>query len=177
LDDWNWVMAVNFYGVLYGVRVFIPRMMKQEGPSQVVNVSSISGIIPGGGSYGVSKHAVVILTESLYYDLAKTAPQIAVSVYCPGWVDTEFDRVERSRPERFKGDATIVTDEQRTGWREALSNGYSIERSADIFFEGLQDEKLYFGPLAFQEQLPDIADYVRQRTENILNEVNPDKPE
>ena len=108
LDDWNWVMNVNFYGVLYGVRVFVPRLIKQATPSHVVNVSSLSGIAPGGSSYGVSKHAVVVLTESLYFELADSAPQVKVSVYCPGWVDTEFDRIDRSRPDRFKGNATTL---------------------------------------------------------------------
>jgi NAD(P)-dependent dehydrogenase (short-subunit alcohol dehydrogenase family) len=176
LDDWNWVMGVNFYGVLYGVRVFIPRMMKQDTTSHVVNVSSLSGIEYGGGAYGVTKHGVVVLTEALYNDLAKTAPNVNVSVYCPGWVSTEFDGVERSRPERFKGDATLPSDEQRMKWREALSGGYSIEKSADILFDGLQNSKLYIGPKGFQEQLPEFAGEVRERTENILNEVNPEKP-
>jgi NAD(P)-dependent dehydrogenase (short-subunit alcohol dehydrogenase family) len=175
LDDWNWVMDVNFYGVLYGLRAFIPRMIKQDSTSHVVNVSSLSGIVPGGGSYGVSKHAVVVLTESLYYDLADSAPHVKVSVYCPGWVATEFDGVERSRPERFKANATILTEKKRVGWRKALAGGLSIEESAQILFEGLQDDKLYIGPIGFQEQLPELAGEVRNRTENILNEVNPEQ--
>ena len=174
IDDWNWVMKVNFYGVLYGVRAFIPRMIEQDKASHVVNVSSISGIEEGGGSYGVSKHAVVVLTESLYHDLADTAPHVKVSVYCPGWVDTEFDRIERSRPERFKANATRVTDEEQANWRESLAKGFSIEESARILFEGVQNDKLYIGPKAFQNQLPEMADVVRNRTENILNEQNPE---
>jgi NAD(P)-dependent dehydrogenase (short-subunit alcohol dehydrogenase family) len=173
LDDWNWVMDVNFYGVLYGVRTFIPRMIEQDSPSHVVNVSSLSGIVPGGGSYGVSKHAVVVLTESLYYDLADEAPHVRVSVYCPGWVATEFDGIERSRPERFKVNMTILTEKKRAGWRKALAGGLSIEESAQVLFDGLQDDKLYMGPKGFQEQLPELAEEVRNRTENILNEVNP----
>lgn len=174
MDDWNWVMNVNFYGVLYGVKTFVPRLMEQETTSHVVNVSSLSGIAPGGGSYGVSKHAVVVLTESLYFDLANTAPHVRVSVYCPGWVNSEFDRIERSRPARFKANATVVTDEKRANWREALAKGFSIEESARILFEGVQNDKLYIGPKAFQNQLPEMADVVRNRTENILNEQNPE---
>ena len=175
IDDWNWVMNVNFFGVLYGTHTFIPRMMEQDSTSHVVNVSSISGIVTGSGSgsYGVSKHAVVVLSEALYQDLAKKAPHVNISVYCPGWVDTELDWADRSRPDRYKTNATQVTDEQRTGWRKMLSGGYTIEKSAQILFDGLKEEKLYIGPLAFQDQLPDMADYVRQRIENILNEQNP----
>ena len=176
IADWNWVMDVNFYGVLYGVKVFIPLMMEQDTTSHIVNVSSLSGIIPGGGSYGVTKHAVVVLTESLYHDLAKKAPHLNVTVYCPGWVDTEFDGIDRSRPDRYKDDATIITAEQRKNVRESLSKGHSIEESADFLFDGLQQNKLYIGPKAFEGQLPEIAGDVRERTENILNEVNPEKP-
>lgn len=174
IDDWNWVMDVNFYGVLYGVRTFIPRMIEHDSTSHIVNVSSLSGIVPGGGSYGVSKHAVVVLTESLYRELADSAPHVKVSVYCPGWVATEFDEIERSRPERFKANATPPTDEEQADWRKALARGYSIEESARILFDGLQNNRLYIGPKGFQNQLPELAEEVRDRTENILNEVNPE---
>jgi NAD(P)-dependent dehydrogenase (short-subunit alcohol dehydrogenase family) len=156
LDDWNWVMNVNFYGVLYSVKVFVPRLMEQATTSHVVNVSSLSGIAPGGSSYGVSKHAVVVLTESLYFELANSAPHVKFSVYCPGWVDTEFDRVDRSRPERFKGSATTPNEEQRASWRESLSKGHSINEAAQFLFDGIAQDKLYIGPQAFQTQLPEF---------------------
>jgi NAD(P)-dependent dehydrogenase (short-subunit alcohol dehydrogenase family) len=178
MEDWNWVMGVNFYGVLHGVRSFIPRMKEQDTMGHVVNVSSLSGVISGGGSYGVSKHAVVVLTESLYVELANTAPNIKISVYCPGWVSTEFDTIERSRPERFKSSisAPPLTAEQRAGWRESLAGGLSIEKSADVLFEGLENDRLYIGPKAFQSELPELADLVRQRAENMVNERNPELP-
>jgi len=113
------------------------------------------------------------VTESLYHELANTAPHVKVSVYCPGWVDTEFYRVDRSRPERFKTNATGVTDEERANWRDALAKGISIEESARILFEGLQNDKLYIGPKAFKKQLPELVDWVQNRAENILNENNP----
>ena len=176
MDDWNWQMGVNFYGVLYGIRAFIPRMIEQDTASHVVNVSSLSGVIEGEGPYAVSKHAVVVLTESLYHDLADSSPQIKVSVYCPGWVTTDFDTIDRSRPERFKNDATFPTDEERAKWREALANGLSIEESASILFEGIRRNKLYIGPKAFQNQFPGLVNVVRNRAENILNEQNPEHP-
>lgn len=178
INDWRWVMEVNFYGVLYGVRAFIPRMKAQQAEAHIVNVSSLSGILPGGGSYGVSKHGVVVLSESLYYELARMAANIHVSVYCPGWVSTEFDTVARSRPERFKDPTPSYTPtpEERAGWRDALAGGLSIEESANIVFEGIQENRLYIGPKAFMKDEPGLADYVRQRTENILNEQNPELP-
>ncbi len=174
IDDWNWVMNVNFFGILYGAHIFIPRMIEQKTTSHVVNVSSLAGIVPGGGSYGVSKHAVVVLTESLYNELAQKAAHVKVSVYCPGWVDTEFDTIERSRPERFKANATKLTDQRREEWRVALAGGFSIEESARILFKGIQENKLYIGPGAFKNQIPELEDAVRTRAERILNEQNPE---
>jgi len=173
LDDWSWVMNVNFFGVLYGIRSFIPKMIAQETPCHVVNVASIAGLETGGGSYGVSKHAVVVLTESLFQELADSAPQLTVSVFCPGWVNTEFYRVDQSRPERFNSDATQVTDEFRSSWQASLASGFSIEKAAEVLFEGLKNEKLYIGPKAFQSQLPKLVDWIQDRAQNMVNETNP----
>lgn len=177
MDDWNWVMNVNFYGMLYGVRTFVPRMI-ENGGEHVVNVSSLSGITFGGASYGVSKHAVVVMTESLYQELAMMGSDIAVSVYCPGWVSTEFDTIERSRPERFSNSAVskFLTDENRKQWRASLAGGHSIDESADFLFSGLQDNKLYIGTQAFLGQNPDLHNDLQARTDNIINETNPEKP-
>jgi NAD(P)-dependent dehydrogenase (short-subunit alcohol dehydrogenase family) len=177
MDDWNWVMGVNFYGVLYGVRTFIPRMIKQDTASHVVNVSSTCGIVDGGkcaNSYGVSKHAVVALTEGLYQELGNTAPHVKVSAFCPGYVNTEIDTSERSRPARFKANATLGTEEKRAAWRAGLDGGFSIEEAARLLFEGLRADKLYIGPQAWLEIHPDLPESIRGRAENIINERNPE---
>jgi len=173
MDDWNWIMGVNFYGVLHGIRVFTPRLIEQETASHIVNVASIAGVIEAESSYGVSKHAVVALTEALYKNLANRAPHVKVSAYCPGWVNTEFDTVDRSRPERFKTNATLPSDEQRKNQRKGLSLGFSIEESASVLFEGLQNDTFYIGPKAFRRQDPEIEDLVQDRAQNIINERNP----
>jgi len=173
LDDWNWVMGVNFYGVLYCLRAFVPGMIKRKQPSRVVNVSSLSGVLPGGGSYGVSKHAVLVLTESLYQDLAESAPHVKVSALCPGWVATEFYRVDQSRPERFKGETTEVTDEYRETWRGWLTGGITTDQLAQILFDGLARDQLYIGVQGFREAGQDVGDRVMARAQNIVQEKNP----
>ena len=173
LDDWNWIMGVNFYGVLYSLRAFVPRMIERQQPSHVVNVSSLAGVTPGSGPYGVSKHAVVALTESLYHDLAESAPQVKVSVLCPGWVATEFSRVDQSRPERFKGEVTEVTEEQRKKWRASLAGGITIEKTAQILFDGLEQNQLYIGVQGFREAGQDVGESVTARAQNIVQEMNP----
>ena len=173
IDDWNWVMGVNFYGVLYCLRAFVPGMIKRKQPSRVVNVSSLSGVLPGGGSYGVSKHAVLVLTESLYQDLAESAPHVKVSALCPGWVATEFYRVDQSRPERFKGETTEVTDKYRETWRGWLTGGITTDQLAQILFDGLARDQLYIGVQGFREAGQDVGDKVMARAQNIVQEKNP----
>lgn len=182
IDDWHWQMGVNFYGVLHGVRAFIPRMIEQDTPCHVVNVSSTAGVGEGRNTYSVSKQAVIALTEGLYHELAEKAPHLKVSVYCPGWVNTNLDTCDRSRPERFQNEETLPTDEGRVKWREAMEKGLSLEEAAGVCFEGLRKDNLYLGLKAFQQQwrlrwpppLPGFVDVVRNHTENILNEHNPE---
>jgi NAD(P)-dependent dehydrogenase (short-subunit alcohol dehydrogenase family) len=99
LEDWSWVLGVNLMGVVHGVRSFIPAMLAQGGPGHVVNTASMAGLIPGMGIYGVSKHAVVALSESLSIELGALGHPIGVSVLCPGWVRTRIVEAERNRPE------------------------------------------------------------------------------
>ena len=85
-STWDWVLGVNFYGVLYGIQTFLPHMIEHGEPGHVVNTSSVGGIIAGSGAYSVSKHGVLSISEGLYLDLAlestQTSPR-ACSV--PGW--------------------------------------------------------------------------------------------
>ena len=172
-DDWKWVIGVNFYGVLHGVKLFAPRLMEQATSSRIVNVSSLAGIIPSGESYGVSKHAVLLLTESLHRELATKAPHVRVSAFCPGWVASEFYRGDSSRPERFNSEATVLSDEYRAGWRQAIEDGVSTDETTGFLFDGMAQDKLYIGPHSFGPSNPELADLVQQRTQNVLNEQNP----
>jgi NAD(P)-dependent dehydrogenase (short-subunit alcohol dehydrogenase family) len=171
MDDWQWVMGVNFFGVLYGLRAFAPRMMAQESESRIVNVASIMGLIPATSSYAVSKHAVVALTEAYYQEFAENAPHVHITAYCPGWVSTELDTVARSRPDHY-GENPPLTEETKKGWRESLAGGVSIEEAADFLFEGIAEEKLYIGPRAFEPQLEGIREVIAKRSRNIADEVN-----
>lgn len=177
MDDWNWVMGVNFYGVLYGVRAFLPSMMKQGTPCHVVNVSSRAGLTPGGGSYSISKHAVIVLTESLYFECATDAPQVAFSVYCPGTVNSEMYRVDQSRSERFKENESVLTEDIRAAWKDFFEkSGMPIEEAVDVLFNGIQNNQLYIGPKAFPEtRFGNLAEILRTRTKNMINEQNPER--
>ena len=97
-EDWHWVMGVNFYGVLYGVQTFIPHMLEHGEESYIVNTASLAAVMPMGGSYGVSKHGVLALTEGVQSDLEQRGANIHAGVLCPGFVDTQIFNAERNRP-------------------------------------------------------------------------------
>jgi NAD(P)-dependent dehydrogenase (short-subunit alcohol dehydrogenase family) len=178
LDDWNWVMGVNFYGALHGVRAFVPRMIAQGTVGHVVNVASLGGVVEAIDPYHVSKHATVAMSESLYHDLADAAAQIGVSVFMPGLVDTELYRAEDARPDRFASETPPIDPEyDYEDWKEMFRNfGIPIDDAVDILFEGLAEGTLYIGPIAFQKQGPGILDAIRTRADNIAAERNPDHP-
>jgi NAD(P)-dependent dehydrogenase (short-subunit alcohol dehydrogenase family) len=99
LPDWRWILGVNLWGVINGIRSFVPVLLEQE-EGHIVNTASIAGVSTGAlGSYSVTKQAVVGLTEALYFDLqARGADNVGVSVLCPGWVKTRIVDAGRNRP-------------------------------------------------------------------------------
>ena len=99
LDDWKWAMDVNVWGVVHGIRSFVPRMLERGEEGHIVNTASLAGMISGAGStvYGTTKHAVVRLTEGLYDGLRERRARIGVSMVCPGMVDTGIFNSERNR--------------------------------------------------------------------------------
>jgi NAD(P)-dependent dehydrogenase (short-subunit alcohol dehydrogenase family) len=96
LSSWEWVMGVNFWGVVHGIRAFLPHLI---GGGHIVNTASIAGLYPGfGPSYDASKHAVVAISEDLHNDMHTVGLPVGVSVLCPGWVRTGIFNAERNWP-------------------------------------------------------------------------------
>jgi NAD(P)-dependent dehydrogenase (short-subunit alcohol dehydrogenase family) len=105
VQDWQWVLGVNLWGVIHGVRLFTPMMLEaaKKDPGyrgHIVNTASMAGLLnpPNMGVYNVSKHAVVSLSETLYQDLALVTQQVHASVLCPFFVPTGIHQSERNRP-------------------------------------------------------------------------------
>jgi len=103
LADWDWVIGVNLYGTLHGVRTFVPHMKAHGEPSHIVSTSSMSGLTPKAlaGPYGATKFAIVGMSHVLRDELKDS--NIGVSVLCPGWTRTNMPDNGRNRPERFGG--------------------------------------------------------------------------
>jgi NAD(P)-dependent dehydrogenase (short-subunit alcohol dehydrogenase family) len=98
IETWEWVMGVNFWGVVHGVRAFLPRLV-MSGGGHIVNTASMAGLYPGlAAPYDASKHAVVAITEGLYNSMQSSGMPIGVSCLCPGWVKTALMQSERNWP-------------------------------------------------------------------------------
>ena len=173
-DDWEWVMNVNLWGVLYGVKIFTPIMLAQDKEAHIVNIASIAGLLPSHPSapYQVTKHAVVALTESLYYSLAQRNAKVKVSLLCPGWVKTSILNSGRNRPPELQSmpDNASNTQARQAAlqkMQEALDAGISIQEFAEHVFRAIQNEQFYV--LTDTKHMPDI----QERLDNILQQKNP----
>jgi NAD(P)-dependent dehydrogenase (short-subunit alcohol dehydrogenase family) len=110
--DWEWVLRVNLGGVINGIRAFVP-LLAQQDAAHIVNTASVFGVFAGAlGPYGISKHAIVALSETLYFQLRSEAPRVGVSVLCPGAVRTRFGSSARNRP-AWAGPAPEQTGAER----------------------------------------------------------------
>lgn len=145
LDDWKWVLGVNLWGVIHGVKAFVPKMVERNVPGHILNTSSVAGLISGPslGIYATSKFGVVALSEALYFDLKAAGSPIGVSVLCPGFVRTRIAEAARNRPselsETVSGSALV--DEEVA--RRILETGMDPAEVAEIAVRGVKEGRLY----------------------------------
>ena len=141
--DWQWALGVNLWGVIHGVRAFVPRLVAQN-EGHVVNTASVAGLIspPGMGIYNVTKHAVVALSESLYHDLRVRSSSVGVSVLCPAYVPTGISDCERNRPKELVG--APVPEAMRQNLRKAVSSGkLSADDVARAVVAAVKEDRFY----------------------------------
>jgi len=172
--DWEWSLGVNLWGVIHGIRVFVPIMLRQDTEGHIVNTASMAGLVslPLMSVYSVSKHAIVTLSEALHHELALSGAKVKVSVLCPGWVDTRLMDSDRNRPSDVLNDPTQeISNPAKEAFeqtvRELLVTGLAPEQVADDVLDAIRDEKFYV------LTHPEWKDRVRTRMEDILEERNP----
>ncbi len=165
--DWDWVLGVNFYGVLYGLQAFVPHMLAHGESGHIVNTASLAGLLTGGGTYGVSKHAVVSLTETLHNDLRARGAKIGASVLCPGMVNTNIIDAERNRPDSLAHVGASAPSEILAMTKAALAAGKSPVEIADIVCQSIRDDSLYILPH------PAWDEFVRRRIDAVLTRKGP----
>ena len=177
--DWQWVLGVNVWGVIHGVRLFTPMMLEAAKADQayeghIVNTASMAGLLapPNMGIYNVSKHAVVSLTETLYQDLALVSDQISASLLCPYFVPTGIGHSERNRPKGLEGQP--LTASQKIGQAmtdKAVGSGkVTAAEVAQKVFDAMASGQFYI------YSHPQALGSVQVRMEDVVQGRNPTDP-
>jgi NAD(P)-dependent dehydrogenase (short-subunit alcohol dehydrogenase family) len=179
VKDWEWVLGVNLWGVVHGVRLFTPMMLAaaKADPAwrgHIVNTASMAGLLtpPNMGIYNVSKHAVVSLTETLYQDLKLVSDQLSASVLCPYFVPTGISQSHRNKPAELASEQ--ATQSQLIGQAmsdKAVSSGkVTAAEVAQLVFDAISADRFYI------VSHPRALGNVRARMEGIVNQTNPADP-
>jgi NAD(P)-dependent dehydrogenase (short-subunit alcohol dehydrogenase family) len=171
--EWQWILGVNLWGVVNGVRAFAPRLIAQD-EGHIVNTASVAGLIspPGMGAYCVSKHAVVTLSESLHQDLRERGAAVGVSVLCPAYVPTGIADSERNRPSDIRSAGKSKERLAKEAMlRKAVAAGkLSADDVARAVVAAVKEDRFYI------LTHPAIKGAIRARMEDLLEERVPRNP-
>ena len=173
--DWEWVLGVNLWGVIHGVRCFVPRMIAGGDEGHIINTASVAGLLSAQtmGVYNVSKHGVVTLSETLFQDLRIAGSKLGVTVLCPAFVDTGIKDAGRNRPDALRNTAPptpsqIAAEAQS---RKAVTSGrITAAEVAAATFAAIEANQFYC--LTHQR----IMGAVQQRLEDVVQGQNPRDP-
>jgi len=167
--DWEWVLGVNLWGVIHGVRVFVPIMLGQDAEGHIVNTASVAGLtsFPMIGAYNVTKHAVVTLSETLARDLDLAGARVKVSVLCPGFVRTQILDSDRNRPESLGRDERPRPPEVEDGIRAAIAAGMPPAEVAGRVLAAVRAEEFYV------LTHPDFRAQIKERFDGVLENRTP----
>jgi NAD(P)-dependent dehydrogenase (short-subunit alcohol dehydrogenase family) len=166
-SDWDWTLGVNFYGALYGIQAFLPHMHDHGEEGHVLTTASLAGLMGSMGTYGVSKHAVRSLAETLNQDLRMRDSKITASVLCPGFVNTNIASSERNRPTSMAQSSKPQIDEEAAAsMAELLRNGKEPSEIAEIVINAIRDNVFYILPHpAWDDHLRDTFGRILSREE------------
>jgi len=145
-NDWAWTVDVNFWSVVHGIRAFVPLMLAHGEPAHIVNTASMTAVTSAGNMYGITKHAVLALSEVLHADLRARGAPIGVTALCPGIVATNLFRGSRNRPSRLRdGGAPGSREgtELRDRMHATLAQGMPPAQVADKLVGAIRRDTLY----------------------------------
>jgi NAD(P)-dependent dehydrogenase (short-subunit alcohol dehydrogenase family) len=172
IKDWEWVLAVNLWGVIHGIRLFLP-FLENQNEGHIVITSSIAGHLsyPGMGPYNASKHAVLTIAETLYFELKQANSNVGISALCPGLVKTQILDSERNRHEKFQEPALEQFQPEDSGARDLIeeiyANALDPSSVAEMVYQAVQEKKFYI----FTDQVH--VDNIKLRHNLIENSLNP----
>jgi NAD(P)-dependent dehydrogenase (short-subunit alcohol dehydrogenase family) len=174
--DFEWVIGVNLWGVINGIRAFLPRLLAQD-EGHIVNTASVSGLYhhPRMGPYNATKAAVVALSETIRYELDDDGSDVGISVLCPSWVRTNISSAVRNLPERLHYELTPQQAEEMAEYKSKRRQQLRDEAiDADDVARQVRDAVL--ANRFYVITHPESVDNMRARFDRILNGENPIKP-
>ena len=178
LATWQWMIGVNLWGIIHGIRTFVPIMLQQGTEGHIVNTASHAGLAsphPVCAAYTVTKHAAVALSEELHYSLLRQGARIKASVLCPGWVKTRILESERNRPADLSDPAQgrVVQRDPKIieAMHRSLDAAMPAVEVAQQVFSAIQEERFYI------LTHPAWKAEIQARMENILQGRNPVLPQ
>jgi NAD(P)-dependent dehydrogenase (short-subunit alcohol dehydrogenase family) len=145
-NDWRWTVDVNFWSVVNGIRTFVPRMLAHGDPAHIVNTCSMTSVVQASNMYGITKHAVIALSEVLYSDLRKAGAPIGVTALCPGTIATNLFHGSRNRPPALTdegGNISAAGRETRDRMHGVLAAGMPPSAVADKLVTAIGGDGLY----------------------------------
>ncbi|HTW99946.1 MAG TPA: SDR family NAD(P)-dependent oxidoreductase [Acidimicrobiales bacterium] len=173
--DWQWVLGVNLWGQINGIRTFVPRLIA-AGEGHIVNTASLGGLVPFAGSpaYSVSKFAAVALSEILYLQLKAAGAPVGVTMLCPGWVRTRLAEARRNRPARDGGSSSLPPVAQRIGrsLHRVLQAGMDPAEVAAKVVDAIRQDRFY----VLTHDSDEWVEPIRRRSEAIVAGSNPLAP-
>ena len=167
VKDWEFVIGVNVWGIIHGIRHFVPAILKHGEEGHIVNTASVAGFQnrrgTNQGPYSMTKYAALSLSEALEIELEGT--NVGVSVLCPGPIATNIARGARNRPEHMGGPQIRATDEAMLSERLATS-GLDPKLVGDRVVDAIRNKTFY----AFVSAVPAAVIAARhRRIEEALN--------
>jgi NAD(P)-dependent dehydrogenase (short-subunit alcohol dehydrogenase family) len=178
VEELRWTMDVNLWGVIHGIRTFVPILLEQGVPGHVINTASMAGLTaaPFLDIYNATKHAVVALSESLYKEFVMLGSPVRASVVCPGLIRTRITQSERNKP--GTGERDPDHRELSEGGalmskflNDGIQDGWPPERVAEATFDAIREERFYVIPAQ-----DDVKAGMIQRIDELRDERNPQMP-
>ena len=148
-DDYEWLMRVNQWGIIHGLRHFVPQVIAQGDACHIVNTASMAALctLPFAGVYHMTKHAALALSECLFHELAMSAPQIHVSCLCPELVNTGIAASSRNRPDDLgEENITEMQKMSMTAITDATAGSLPPRVLAERVLQAIKDEAFYILP-------------------------------
>jgi NAD(P)-dependent dehydrogenase (short-subunit alcohol dehydrogenase family) len=179
LEDYAWMLGVNLFGVIHGIRSFMPILSEQDVEAHIVNTSSSTGLFctPYTAAYCLSKHAIVVLSECLYHELFLSGSKVKVSVLLPTAVVTNIPGAERNRQDRFmpsyKANSDMA-DVIAAATADSINKGITPAKVADKVMQAIREERFYI--LAGGSDVDSLMKMINNRLDDIRELRNPTFP-